>query len=96
MLTVTLDKEAMGLNISAAYPYGERIKKIKGAYWDGTIKQWHIYKTQLYDLMNDFKGEIYFKTPLWEILGQEPPDVSSEYKLDPSLKIPSMKLSLSP
>lgn len=96
MLTVTLDKEAMGLNISAAYPYGERIKKIKGAYWDGTIKQWHIYKTQLYDLMNDFKGEIYFKTPLWEILGQEPPDVSSEYKLDPSLKLPSMKLSLYP
>ena len=96
MLTITLDKDETGLYISAAYPYGERIKKLQGAYWDREIKQWHISKSRLYDLMNNFKGELYFKTPLWEILGQPAPDVTADYSLDPSIVLPETKIPLYP
>lgn len=50
--------------------------------------------SKLYFLQKDFKGELFYKTPLWEIQGQPAPDVIGDYELDAWIKIPEMKIPL--
>lgn len=96
MLTITLDNTKHKLNIQSAYPYGTRIKQLFGASWNPEIKMWQIPRSGLLQLMQEFKGELYFKTPLWEIKGEPAPDVIGDYALDARIKLPELKLQLYP
>lgn len=96
MLTVTLDSSKHKLNIQSAYPYGTRIKQLFGAKWNPAIKMWQVPRECLLQLISNFKGELYFKTPLWEIKGEPAPDVIGDYELDARIKLPEMRLQLYP
>lgn len=96
MLTITQNTEKTELLINAAYPYKDRIKSLTGAWWSQTDKTWRIPLSSLNELLSSFKGELYFKTPLWEILGRPAPDVSKRYKIDESIVLPKTKLPLYP
>ncbi len=96
MLTITLNKAEKLLNIQSAYAYGKRIKMVPGAMWNRDLKVWQLPLSKLYFLQKDFKGELFYKTPLWEILGQPAPDVIGDYELDARIKIPEMKIPLYP
>ncbi len=96
MLTVTWEEKSPYLNITSAYPYAKRIRTLDGARWNPTTKSWLVPVTSLDDMLENFKGELYFKTPLWEIKGEPAPDMSSLYAVDEKLKLPETKTKLYP
>lgn len=90
MLTV---QEINGwLSIKCAYSYKDRVKKLPGARFDYTNKVWMIPKKSLPDLMLYFRGEIYFKTPLWKIEGKPMPPKQELEFYDEKVKIPELNL----
>lgn len=96
MLTITLDPSRTVLNIRSAYAYGTRIKQIPYAKWNRELKLWQVPLSMLDLVQKNFAGEIYFKTPLWEIKGEPAPDVIGDYELDARITLPEMKLQLYP
>lgn len=96
MLTITADMELRILNIKSAYAYGDRLRCLPDAKWSSASKVWQIPFSSLGRLLTDFRGELYFKTPLWEIKGEPAPDVIGDYNIDKRIAIPEMKLQLYP
>lgn len=78
------------------YPnYIERIKSI-GAKFEPDTKKWVLPLSKYKELLSTFKGELYFKTPQWEIEGKEPPDYSSMYSFDNDFDIKELDFKLPP
>lgn len=69
--------------IEASFRYNldivNKIKKIPGARWNPDDKIWIIPDLMFSGLEREFKGEIVYMTPRWEITGEPPPDYSKIY-----------------
>lgn len=96
MLTITREGNSPYLNVTSAYPYAKRIRKLSGARWNPGTKSWLVPVKSLDELLEEFKGELYFKTPLWEIKGEPAPDMSALYTVDENIKLPETKIKLYP
>lgn len=95
MVTVTLSKDRKRLNLKAHYIYKERLKSIYGASFDFEIKCWTIPISSIDMLEMEFKGELYYKTPRWEILGQPKPEkVPKTLYSKNGIEVPKLTYSL--
>jgi len=78
------------------YPdYITRMKSIKGQF-DPTTKKWILPQSQFSALKQTFAGELYFKTPEWEIEGTEPPDYSHLYSFTTSCDTSKLGFKINP
>ena len=83
------------LAIRAHYLYSQRIRKaVPVAKFQYMSKEWVIPIAWLGNLENEFPDQIYYKTPKYEIFGEEPPDYRDTFRVDESIEVP--KLSLKP
>ena len=80
MVTVTQASDG-SLMLKSHYIYGERIKHLPGAYWNPSLKVWHIPVSSMDAFESAFAGEYYYKTPRWVIRNEPMPDMSSYYKV---------------
>lgn len=94
MLTVTLDSTGYKLNIASSYYYSKRIKELPTAYFDYELKVWKISRNRIDELCEAFKGELYFKTPLWKIKKEPAPDYSKLYEIEEDIVCPETKIPL--
>lgn len=90
MLTIQEDNNV--LSITCDYSYKDRVKKLPGAFFDFSEKKWKIPKSSLPDLMLYFKGELYFKTPLWKIRGMKEPPKQNIYFYNKKEDIPKLNI----
>lgn len=78
------------------YPdYISRVKSI-GARFNPETKAWNVPLNKLDELVNVFEGEIFFKTPEWEIRNIAPPDYSKLYTFSTNLDVGSLGFKLKP
>lgn len=86
-----------GLELSFKY-YPDYINRVKSlnARFNPNNKTWMIGPERLDELKAIFEGELYFKTPEWEITGDSPPDYSSLYSFDDPCDIKSLGFKLKP
>lgn len=84
------------INIKAHYYYARSIRKcVPSAIFDEKNKCYIVDKKYLSEIEVAFKGSVFYKTPKWVILGENPPDMSKMYALsNPGLKLPELKLPL--
>lgn len=84
------------INIKAHYYYARSIRKcVPSAIFDEKNKCYIVDKKYLSEIETAFKGSVFYKTPKWVILGENPPDMSKMYVLNnPGLKLPELKLPL--
>lgn len=84
------------INIKAHYYYARSIRKcVPSAIFDEKNKCYIVDKKYLSEIETSFKGSVFYKTPKWVILGENPPDMSKMYTLNnPNLKLPELKLPL--
>jgi len=93
MLTVT-QLPTGDLAVKCHYLYRDRMRKVPGAKFDGTRKQWIVPLFDIGMLEKEFNDEIFYKTPRWVILNEKAPDMTKMYKLDrPDIVCPQLKLS---
>lgn len=95
---ITVEKITQGeLTLSFNYyqDYINRVKSI-GARFNPDNKVWEISKESIYDLERVFEGELFYKTPRWELLNESPPDYSKLYKFDTPVNINSLGFKLKP
>ena len=75
MITVKLRKDE-NIEMSAHFAYRKRCAAIPGAVFNRTTKTWIMPKSSLRYILKNFKGELFFKTPLWKIKGEEKPIIN--------------------
>lgn len=85
------------LTLSFKY-YREYIDRVKslGARFEPDTKTWGLDEAHLENLEDEFQGELFFKTPKWEITGESAPDYSDMYKFDIDTDISKMGFKLKP
>lgn len=95
MITVT-DKGNGFIYVKANYYYRDRLSKIYTAKYIQESKEWCMVKQAALDeLLNEFEGELVFKTPLWVMKNLPMPDMSQMYKINnASIKAPQLKCNL--
>jgi len=73
------------------FAYKDRCKSIPGAHFNKKHKTWVAPLRSLSYIQREFRGEIYYKTPLWKILGEDPPKTEIRFLGDipelPELKV---------
>lgn len=78
------------------YPdYISRVKSIGGRF-NQNNKTWSIGLEKFNDLEETFKGELFFKTPRWEILNEEPPDYNKLYSFNTLCNTKELGFKLNP
>ena len=78
------------------YPdYIQRAKQL-GARFNPDNKTWAIDKSFINELEEIFKGELYYKTPKWEITGEKAPDYSKMYTFENECSIKDIGFKLNP
>lgn len=93
MLTLTQLPNSI-ISIKADYYYKDRIKKIPGAHFDYNTKEWLIGLDKLFELEDEFDGELVYKTPRWVILNEPMPNVEAMYEIhNKNITVPSLKLN---
>ena len=95
MVTVTLSDDKENLILNAHYAYRYRLHLIPGAEFDYGIKSWIAPVDSLKEVLNEFSGELYFKTPLWKILGEkQPPKEPIKFfnENNKNVELPELKL----
>ena len=86
MITVT-DKGNGFIYVKANYYYRDRLSKIYTAKYIPESKEWCMVKQAALDeLLNEFEGELVFKTPLWVMKNLPMPDMSQMYKIEAIIK----------
>lgn len=81
------------ISIKTDYYYKDRIKKILGARFDFNTKEWIIDMSQLFELEDEFDGELVYKTPRWVMLNEPMPNVEAMYEIrNKNIVVPSLKL----
>ena len=95
MITVTMSRDGKRLFLGSHYEYRFRIKKLPSAEFDRQTKMWVIPKSGIKALLEAFKGELYFRTPRWKILGElEPPKEEVTFFSDAeNIEIPKLNLT---
>ena len=96
MITATLDESGSKINILSSYEYKDRIKQIPSATFDFDLKIWQIDRSKIDTFERNFRGEVYYKTPLWKIRNEEAPDYSRLYEIPEDIVCPGMKTELYP
>lgn len=91
MLTITLHQKNW-LKIKANYYYVQRIRQIPSATFNPDDKTWMININNISFLEEEFEGELFYKTPRWVILDEEPPEMSHLYTINRNLDVPDMLL----
>lgn len=95
MITVDYINNTLRLNFKY-YKYTiDRIKSLGGLF-DPSTKTWSLTIDKLQAFKRMFKGEVYYRTPLWEIEGTKPPDYSSLYKFDTKFDMSELSLKMTP
>lgn len=78
------------------YPdYITRVKQL-GARFNPENKTWAIDNSLINKLEELFKGELYYKTPKWEITGEKAPDYSQMYTFENECSIKDIGFKLKP
>ena len=75
--------------------YVNRVRSL-GARFNSDLKVWELPENLLNNLEIEFDGELYFKTPRWEITGEEPPDYSELYSFSTNANINELNFKLKP
>lgn len=93
---LTLESYGMDIKITFKYhpSYVERIQKVPYRFFHAEDKSWTIPISSLPILEEAFKGELFFKTPRWKILGEPMPKL--EFNLKNSYTIPKLNTGISP
>ena len=89
--------EQVDFNILAMrchYAYKDRCRAIPGAVFDHRRKSWIAPIASLDYILSEFDGELYFKTPLWKLLGQDAPEKAEIEYIGRRPAVP--KLALTP
>lgn len=81
------------LILKANYYYRKRLHFVPGSSFDYGIKAWTAPIAALPVIEREFKGELYFKTPKWELEGKEEPPEQKVTLYGPPAVIPSLQLS---
>lgn len=95
---IIVEQEMLGnLEVTFKYypNYIERIKSL-GAKFNPDTKAWNVPLFRLDELVYKFKGEIFFKTPEWEIRNIAPPDYSKLYTFSNNLDVSTLGFKLKP
>lgn len=95
---ITVEQIVPGtLTLSFKYyrPYIDRVKSL-GARFEPTTKTWELDEHNIDNLEEEFQGELFFKTPKWEIVGEPAPDYSEMYKFDIDTDISKLGFKLKP
>lgn len=95
---ITVEKIMPGiLTLSFKY-YREYIERVKslGATFNSDTKTWELSEIFLEELEQEFDGELFFKTPKWEITGEPAPDYSEMYKFSIDTDVSKMGFKLKP
>lgn len=72
MITITqIDRNRISLRCH--YAYRSRCHNVPGAEFDRSRKAWVAPISSLPYILEEFKGELYFKTPLWKLEGKAAP-----------------------
>ena len=74
------------------YHYRYRLRDIPGAAYYEDRKVWVFPMMSLPYLRAEFDGEIYFRTPLWKLLGEEKPEKKPLIFLGPVPDVPALAL----
>ena len=91
MVTVQqIDKNRITLRCH--YAYRQRCHDIPGASFDYAHKVWIAPVRSLDAVMDSFKGEIYWKTPLWRIRGEAAPPKKEVSYFGPEPVLPDLNL----
>lgn len=73
------------------YAYRKRCREI-GATFNYDKKYWAASLDKLPAIQTEFQGEIYYKTPLWKLLGQDQPEKQVMEYLGSEPSVPSLNL----
>lgn len=95
---IVVEQDFFGaLELSFKY-YPEYISKAKSlnGKFNQENKTWIIDPNKFNELEEVFKGELFFKTPRWEITGEKAPDYSNLYKFNTKCEIESLGFKLKP
>lgn len=95
---ITVEQDMLGSLVCSFkyYPnYIDRMKQLK-AQFDPNTKKWILPLYKYNDLKNMFKGELFFKTPEWQINNTPPPDYSSLYNFNTNCNINSLDFKINP
>lgn len=95
MITVQQDNNNLILSFKYYEEYIYKSKKI-GAKFDRYNKAWMLPICNFKKMKDEFAGELYFKTPEWEITKQPPPDYSQIYKFDTVINIEELEFKIQP
>ena len=74
------------------YAYRGRCHSVPGAEFDQRRKAWIAPIESLPSVLMLFPGELYFKTPLWKLLGKDEPDKGEFPCLGPEPDLPELML----
>ena len=91
MITITQISENE-ISMRCNYAYRKRCHDIEGARFDYDKKAWIAPLSSLPQILSDFSGELYFKTPLWKLQGQAQPEEEKNTYLGPEPVIPELTL----
>lgn len=92
MVTTIWKIDENRIAIRCHYAYRKRCHDIPGAGFDYDRKVWVAPISSLPYIKEEFRGEVYFKTPLWKLEGKsEPPKEEMSY-LGPTPDVPALEL----
>lgn len=95
MITVDLQDGKLKLSFKYYQDYINRVKQI-GAKFIFSEKSWILDVENINKLNETFKGELYYRTPEWEITGATPPDYSKLYEFKSNINVDSLGFKLPP
>ena len=75
--------------------YIDRIKTLGGKF-DPDNRVWVLDKHMINDLDALFSGELYYKTPKWELMNIDPPQYDKMYKINRNIDISELNFKLQP
>ena len=76
---ITVEQDMLGtISLSFKY-YPDYIKRVKelGCTFEPATKKWLLPLSKFNEFRKKFEGEVFYKTPEWEILNQQPPNLYS-------------------
>lgn len=92
-MIITVQKiDKKRISIRAHYCYRTRLKEVPGAEFHKERKLWVAPIESLSYIQEHFEGEVYYKTPLWELEGKSKPDSEPLHLLGPRAKVPDISL----
>lgn len=95
---IIVEKNTPGiLTLSFKYfeEYVSRVKSL-GARFNPDLKVWELPEQLLNNLEIEFDGELFFKTPRWEITGEAPPDYSELYSFTTDVNVDDLNFKIKP